>query len=183
MNVTTLRAGHVFCIGCSGQVPDVVGPTHAYMQASPGCWQLYGELDAHVYSRPAVPPLHTHSVDCYAVQHPGGAEHDRRQRQSIAVHLISLCLLLELDQPVCVAAERRGRTSRSVLGRLGLSDWPYLPAPTQPGAVTIADVHASSDSEQYVVRLQAWTSAAWTAWAAHHDTVRRWAEIAAGRQP
>lgn len=36
----------VACVGCRGMVPDVEGPTHPYMQASPGCWQLYGELGA-----------------------------------------------------------------------------------------------------------------------------------------
>lgn len=157
--MTSPPTGCVCCVGCSGQVPDVIGPTHAYMQASPGCWQVYGELNAWAYAVPAIPVLHTHSVDCYAVQRPGGAEHDRRQRQSIAVHLISLCLLLEFDQPASAAAERRGRTSRIVLGQLQLQDWPYLPAPSHLGAVTAADVHASSELQRYVARLQEWTRA------------------------
>ena len=32
------------CLGCGGIVPDVAGPTHAYMLASPGYWQTYTGL-------------------------------------------------------------------------------------------------------------------------------------------
>lgn len=140
-------------------------------------------MNARAYSRPAVPGLHVHSVDCYAVQHPGGAERDRRQRQSIAVHLISLCLLLEFDQRPTTAPQRRRRTSRVVLGHLGLPDWPYLPAPARRGAVTAADVNAGGTLQQHADDLHEWAQAAWGAWAAHHETIRRWAAIAVRRQP
>ena len=99
-----LAHGAARCVGRGGQFPDADGPAHAYMRGSPGCWQLYGELSARAYDNRIVPLLHTHSVDCYAVQHPGGSKRDRRQRQSVAVHLISLCLLLEFDQPPSAAA-------------------------------------------------------------------------------
>jgi len=151
------------------------------MQASPGCWRLYGELCARTFADPGPPAINWHHVDCYAVQHPGGAERDRRQRQSVAVHLTSLCLLQELGQPPEQAAQRRGRVSQLVLPRLGLTDWPFLIPPDQLGPVTAADVQASSGSEEYASRLQQWASAAWTAWAPHHETVRTWAVIVAGR--
>jgi hypothetical protein len=146
----------VSCIGCGGQVPGIDGPTHVYMRASPGCWHLYGQLIAQAQDR-----VH---VDCYAAQHPGGAEHDRRQRQSVAVHLISLCLLLEHHRH-----PDRGRMSRTVLPRRGLDDWPYLPPPATLGTVTVAN--AGLD-------LESWAKSVWTAWSAHHGTVRNWAEAA-----
>jgi hypothetical protein len=147
----------MFCIGCGGRVPDVEGPAHAYMLASPGCWQRYGQVIANSLTQ-------RHHVDCYAAQHPGGAEHDRRQRQSVAVHLISLCLLLEHKvQP------SRGRLSETVLPRLELSEWPYLPPPETLGTMTVSDVHTSQDIDE-------WAAAVWDAWADHHDTVRRWAQ-------
>jgi hypothetical protein len=31
------------CVGCGGLVPDVEGPSHRYMLASPGCWAAYTE--------------------------------------------------------------------------------------------------------------------------------------------
>jgi hypothetical protein len=32
------------CIGCGENVPDVDGPIHGYLDASPGCWDLYGQI-------------------------------------------------------------------------------------------------------------------------------------------
>ena len=54
------------------------------------CWALYGELLAREYSNQDY---------TYAVQHPGAP--DRRTIQSLALHLITLCLALEegLDPP------------------------------------------------------------------------------------
>ena len=34
----------VTCIGCGGLVPDIDGPSHRYMLASPGCWAAYTGL-------------------------------------------------------------------------------------------------------------------------------------------
>lgn len=134
-------AVEVECLGCRGLVPDGQGPRHAYMQASPGCWQVYTELAAGALTAPGAPDARWHHVDCYAVQHPGGAQDDRRQRQSVAVHLVSLCLLHEFGQPPTQASARRGQISQRVLARVGLQDWPYLPPPTNLGAVTSRDVH------------------------------------------
>src|SRR5438105_15652536 len=52
------------CVGCGALVPDIGGPTHRYIGASPGCWQAYGEL---------LPTgtAHLLVVDVYAAQHPG----------------------------------------------------------------------------------------------------------------
>ena len=41
------------CIGCGGLVPDTTGPTHEYMESSPGCWQAYGDVLGREYSDPA----------------------------------------------------------------------------------------------------------------------------------
>ncbi len=171
------------CAGCGGLVPDGEGPTHPYMVASPGCWRMYGELVADWQGSDAgggVGAARWHHVDAYAVQHPGGAERDRRQRQSVAVHLVTLCLLLEGGQPPERAPARRGRTSRVVLGRLGLEDWPYLIPPRGPGAVTVADVAAASAAGELEDRARAWLESAWAAWEPHHGTVRSWAGIVQG---
>ena len=39
----------VACIGCGGLVRAIDGPTHRYMESSPGCWPLYGEVLAREY--------------------------------------------------------------------------------------------------------------------------------------
>ena len=175
-------AGRVRCVGCCGLVPETEGPTHAYMHASPGCWALYGQLVARVAGGPASPVARWHHVDCYAVQHPGGAETDRRQRQSVAVHLTALCLLLEHHLPADQASAVRGRMSQTVLPALGLADWPYLPPPADVGSIIAADVHAA-DPDQLARQLHAWTEAAWHPWVDHHQTVRSWAATALRRRP
>lgn len=165
----------IACTGCGGLVPDTGGPTHPYMRSSPGCWQLYGELGARWQQHPEDTRGEArHHVDAYAVQHPGGAEHDRRQRQSVAVHLIALCRLLEGGVGGRRASRERGRTSEVVLGRLSMLDWPYLTAPHNLGAVTVADVHAAPTPQQHD-RAGAWPESAWAAWAEHHEAVRTWA--------
>jgi hypothetical protein len=81
-------------------VPNVTGPVHAYMHASPGCWMLYCGLEDWKASLAAdhdAPTLIQHLVDSYAVQH--AANPDRRNRQSVAVHLMSLCASLEQGIP------------------------------------------------------------------------------------
>lgn len=170
---TTVRCG-----GCGGRVPDVAGPTHPYMAAAPGCWARYGEWTAQRLSSGPVPAaVRLHHVDCYAVQHPDGADRDRRQRQSVAVHLLSLCLLLEFGHPPEQAVRVRGRASSSVLPRLGLDEWPLLEAPDERGATTITDVAAAVDDDLTSVFTR-WANDAWNSWGVHHEAVRRWAAVA-----
>lgn len=114
----------VQCLGGRGVVPDVVGPSHEYMRASPGCWQIYNELIADSLTEAGTPLERWHHVDCFAVQHPGGAQQDRRQRQSVAVHLVALCMLHEFGQPPEDASATRGKTSRHVLARVGCRTGP-----------------------------------------------------------
>ena len=60
-------------------VPDVTGPVHAYMHASPGCWMLYCGLEdwkASLTADHEAPTPIQHLVDSYVVQHaanPTGA--------------------------------------------------------------------------------------------------------------
>lgn len=41
------------CVSCGGNFPDIDGPVHAYMDSSPGCWAVYGEVLAREYSDPS----------------------------------------------------------------------------------------------------------------------------------
>lgn len=89
------HAGGVRCLGCGATVPDDVGPIHAYMTAAPGCWARYCSLEdwkASLSGEEAISVV-CDLVDCFAVQHATNPE--RRNRQSVALHLMSLCSGLE----------------------------------------------------------------------------------------
>ncbi len=154
----------VRCVGCGAPIPDIDGPTHAYIGASPGCWQAYGELLARDYGEGHAPPIVELAVDAYAVQHPGVP--GRRSSQSVAIHLLILCLVLErgLD-PARATRARRHYTHR---------DFPWLEPPASQGEVTVLDVLDARDLAEHVARVERWARSVWDAWSAHHDTVRRW---------
>jgi Family of unknown function (DUF5946) len=100
-------------------VPDVTGPVHAYIHAAPGCWALYSGLEDWKVSLAVchdAPTLIQHLVDSYAVQHADN--HDRRNRQSVAVHLMSLCASLEQGIP--------GIRLRQMIGTWARREYPLL---------------------------------------------------------
>lgn len=171
------RTPTVPCTGCGGPVPDVPGVTHAYIVSSPGCWAVYGELLAERLSTlPASETRGVQHVDCYGAQHADGVDRDRRQRQSVAVHVLTLCLTLEHGFTAAQATRIRGRASRVVLPSLGLDDWPALAAPEQRGPTTVADVAAADDRDLPSV-VARWGEDVWQAWSAQHGTVRKWARL------
>ncbi len=171
MDAREQALGPVRC-DCGAVVPFEDGPTHAYMRAAPACWRMYGEVSAAWYSAPA--PQGYSSVDCYAVQHPGGAESDRRQRQSVGVHLFALCLHERGVQGRALALARQ-RASEHVLARMGLPDWPLLEPPTDLGPIT-APAISRTDRSARAALVAGWPHACWAAWSDHHGTVERWVD-------
>ena len=155
------------CQGCGLLLPTPVGPTHAYIGASPACWALYGEVLAREYGDPDSFRLHQVTVDTYAVQHPGVPE--RRSIQSVAVHLITLCLVLE--EGVDPAA---GRALHKRLAARASFHWLAPPSPN--GHITVADVLEARTPAEHECTVEAWARDVWAAWEPHHATVRRWIE-------
>jgi hypothetical protein len=155
--------------GCGAPVPQSEGPTHKYVVASPGCWAVYGTLLAREYGAFHYPAVHRLTVDAYMAQHPGNAEHDRRQRQSVAVHLCALCLAIEGGLPLPQVTEELGRLTRQ------RSDWPLLSAPLAPHWLTVVDVIGAADLAEHTARVERWAHSVWEAWAPHHATIRQWA--------
>ncbi len=154
------------CPGCGGLFPTVEGPVHRYLESSPGCWRAYGLVLAREYSDPAHGALHRLTVDSYAVQHPG---HPSRQSiQSVALHLMALCLVLERGQ----SPEHVSRA----LAHLAHHDdrYTWLTPPASMGEVTVADLVPATSPAEHLRRVRAWAESAWRAWAQHHDTVRAW---------
>lgn len=163
------------CAGCGGEFeaePD--GATHAYIGASAGCWAAFNTVLAREFGDLAYGRVHRHTVDVYTVQHPGSD--GRRQRQSVALHLVGLCHWLEHDLDVAtlnqatqrLAAERR--------------EWPWLEPPSSY-RVTVLDVLAARDGAAHVGLVRDWATDVWSSWASHHALVREWAAEALSARP
>ena len=156
------------CPGCGLALPVYGGPTHAYVGASPACWRLFSKLSADPFARREGTRLRRLVVDAYAAQHPG-TEH-RRATQSVAVHLMGLCVLLERDGV--------SRRLTPVLGRMPARktmDLHWLAPPDFRRCMTAADVLAAGpDDDAYAPAAEAWANSVWAAWRPHHDTVRGW---------
>jgi CTP:molybdopterin cytidylyltransferase MocA len=158
------------CPGCRARyLPQVLDETHPYIGASPACWATFGEVLAREFENVAFGRVHRHTVDVYSVQHPG--TDDRRQRQSVALHLIGLCHWLEHD----LGPERLN----AITQRLANSDrdWPWLEPPTAY-PMTVVDVVEAGDGPEHVQLVRRWAESTWHEWSAHHDQVRAWASEA-----
>jgi uncharacterized protein DUF5946 len=165
--VTQARA----CPGCGLMLAVGYGPVHPYIGASAACWALYGELTARAFARPEYLAVHQMTVDAYAVQHPGGAE--RRAVQSVALHLMTLCLWLERDGDPRDGPRLHRRMVRRPI-------WHWLDPPDLDGRMTVRDALGARDLADPARGVGAWAGDVWAAWSPHHDTVRRWLERCLG---
>lgn len=155
----------VACVGCGGRVPAIDGPVHRYMTAAPGCWRAYTEL----LGGGSLPPSRAAglSVDAYAVTHPGVP--GPQSTQSVWVHLVTLCFVLERGWSAEQASRLRRVTADAFAG------WPWLERPEHMGDVTAIDVStavAAGNGTAATELTARWVDGAWAAWARHHDAVR-----------
>lgn len=158
------------CPGCDAVLPPVPeGPTHEYIGASPACWAAFGEVIAREFERASYGWIHRHTVDAYTAQHPG--VDGRRQRQSVALHLVALCHWLEhgLDAAALTPITQR-------LASSGI-DWPWLDPPAAY-RMTVLDVLDATGAEMHGRLVRRWAECVWDAWSAHHSVIRRWASDA-----
>ncbi len=154
------------CPGCGGRFPATVGgPVHRYMESSPGCWAVYGEVLAREYGERAYYEMHKFTVDAYAVQHPGRPS--PQSIQSVGVHLIRLCLMLEQGADA-------GHATKMMQTAADKTAFRWLEPPPSRGEITVADVHRAASAAEHAALVRAWANSAWNAWAAHHATVRGW---------
>jgi Family of unknown function (DUF5946) len=152
------------CVGCRGRVPDIEGPIHRYMTASPGCWQAYTELMAG-----GLPPNPRAglSVDAYAVTHPGVP--GPQSTPSVWIHLVTLCCTLERGWPIERAVFLRTLAADSFRG------WSWLERPDRMGDVTVIDLAGAvrtGDLAAAVSMTTQWVEGAWSAWERHHSMIR-----------
>ncbi len=141
------------------------GPTHAYMTSAPGCWFLYGELTAKAMTFPPNPGATQARVDAYAAQHATNS--DPRNRQSVVVHLMSLCATLELRLNNGETTRMIGQWTHRPRG------YPDLTSPLPHGEVTVADAHRAETCADYLVVVDRWSRSVWAAWGEHHAVIRQ----------
>lgn len=142
------------------------GPVHRYMESSPGCWSMYGEVLAREYADAAYNANHRLTVDAYAVQHPG--QPSRQSIQSVGLHLTSLFLVLERGVQLDVATEHLQRFARHK------ATFHRLDPPDDLGSKTIRDVWEAEGLEAHLKAVRDWAASAWAAWATHHGQIREW---------
>ena len=153
------------CPGCGLDLPHSDGPTHPYIGASAACWALYGHVLNRAYGEPACREVLQLVVDAYACQHPG--EPGRRSAQSVGIHLMTLCMVIEDG-----ADPRDGpKLHRRMVTRPSFT---WLPPPPDRGEVTVRAVVDTTDAAAYVGAVHRWARAVWGAWDPHHGTVRAW---------
>lgn len=154
------------CVGCGAMFAPFDGPVHRYMESSPGCWAAFGEVLTREYSDFAYARAHRLTVDSYAVQHPG--QSSPQSIQSVALHLISLCLVLEHEVSMQRATEALQK------GAKYKSSFVWLDPPIMRGAITVADVQAARNSEKHVQSVWLWARSTWAAWSHHHERIQAW---------
>lgn len=155
------------CRECGAQVPAVTAPVHAYVPAAPGCWELFGHVQADEMQRFGYSSAHRLVVDTYMAQHPGRGD-DRRVRQSTCVHLIGLCAVLErgLDGSRATQALRD-----AVRGR---PDFPTLHREGGPGELNLVHVVDAANADDYEWRAHQWAESVWASWESAHGVIRMW---------
>lgn len=149
------------CDGCGARVPDIEGPQHRYIGASPGCWQLFGELQ--------VRGTHRLAVDTYAAQHPGVP--GKQSSQSVAAHLFVLCIVLEQGVDPGYATQ----AITQFLRRRKAGGFAWMEPPPSLGPVTVLDVLGAAGAKEHNLQVMRWAESVWSAWEPHHATVRAWA--------
>lgn len=154
------------CIGCGGLFPDIDGPTHRYMESSPGCWAAYGDVLVREYGNPDLFDIHRLTVDAYAVQHPGNPS--PQSIKSVGYHLLRLYLLLECGLDMELANETMIAISKTK------DQFFWLTPPDSLGTVTVADVTKVVSVSRHKQLVRSWATSVWLAWSPHHPTVRSW---------
>ena len=131
-----------------------------------GCRAAYESLLARVYGSPTLLPLRQLAVDAHAVQHPAAG--GRAADQSVALHLMTLCLFVErgVDPAQGPALHKRMLA--------GFPAFAPLDPPDQRGTMTVAELPHEGDDAALGEALRHWADAAWAAWAPHHGVVRGW---------
>ena len=163
-------SGSTTCPGCGLELPASGLPPDQRRNASPECWQLYGEVQGFELGHlELVRDYHQVAVDAYAAQHASRDDGGEVPPINVAYALVGLHLALDRGVP--------GVEVRAAHQRMGKPDatWPRLPAPATTGEVTVLDVATAGVMVDSVAghagAVRAWAASVWRAWALQHAAV------------
>jgi hypothetical protein len=156
-------SGSTTCPGCGLRLPASGLPRDPRRNASPECWQVYGEVQGFALNHlELVRDLQQLTVDAYAAQHAPREVGGDVPPISVAYALVGLHLALDRGLS--------GREVRAAHQRMGRPDpsWTRLPTPTRTGAMTVFDVATAGAMVGSVAghaqAVRAWAAAVWQAW-------------------
>ena len=111
------------------------------------------------------PEIHGLIVDCYAASH-GGDGSERRDRQSVFIHLIAICARVErgMEGPARIALLQRLTAQKR--------DWPVLWPPAHRPALDHTHLRDTTDEADYERRAWEWAEAVWEAYEPAHEGIR-----------
>jgi hypothetical protein len=84
----------------------------------------------------------------------------------VALHLITLCLVVEEEADPSAGAKLHARLAHG-------APIEWLEPPRPLGRLTVADVLAAGDAEEHARLVEAWARDVWAAWAPNDEAVRR----------
>ena len=151
------------CPAC-GYEGEHDGPVHAYMSPSAACWARYGEVLAREFSDPAYFAHHRILTDAYCGQH--SISEDRRERQSLYIHLAALMLHYEDGVEVDRIVDFLRRAAKSG------HEFPHLAMPEASLSVRIDGIHAAKDAVGHAAAVDVFAKAVLAAWTPHHAAFR-----------
>lgn len=135
-----------------------------YVEAAPGCFAAYAELIGRQGSNAALGPAHMLSADIYPAQHPGVP--GRQSSQSVWVHLVGLCLMLEFGFDGIASARAKARLAAPD------ATFEWLEPPVSRGALTVLDIPLNGTVDEQMESVRRWAQTVWAAWARHHEPIR-----------
>ena len=154
------------CDSCGGSYVKNNSSTHPYMHSSESCWFAYCQVLEKEYSNRKYWKNHRLTVDAYAVQHPG--IECAQATQSVAIHLISLFLVLEKKIP-------QNQVTK-LLARATEKKFSWLVPPDNFGEITVENVLLANSHNEHIELVERWARSSWHAWNIHHETIRNWAK-------
>lgn len=152
------------CHSCGAETPpSTTDVTHAYLDASPGCWARFGEVLAREYSDPTYFSVHALTVDAYALQHPGQAS--SKTINSLNVHLASLYGYYHKNVELHELSNLKSQLTKSK------NQFQWLPRPVDLGIITVNEIWAANTARKHCERVIEWGEIVLECWRDHHSYI------------